>query len=145
MTEQFIQQHYDMRLVDTAISWPAVGAADFGLVGGVLDGVLMGLIVWLLVTMALRARGSFPFLSITITANVVFHVVQTEQDPTYLWALLPNVVALYVLLHIFRSLRPKRTPLRNWMRGPQSVKWDSPPARRREFRDDGAESGQARF
>jgi hypothetical protein len=92
--EQFIQDWYGMPLVDTSITWPAVGCADFGIAGGFIVGLLVGLILLATQWLSMRLRRGFPFLAMCLLGGMMHLVFNVECDPTVYWLLFRNLMIL---------------------------------------------------
>jgi hypothetical protein len=103
-TEQYIQQFYGDRLHDTSITWPALGFADFGVVGGFIAGLIFGFLISLFEYCCYLVRRRHPLLSCCALAGL-FHVVSfVDDDPVYMLSLFRTACLLLIFATIFRAL-----------------------------------------
>lgn len=107
-TEETIQEHHGLPLVDTAISWPAVAVADFGVAGCLPYGIGLGVLLIALTALVRRVSAVAPFLSVSLLSGLLYFMFHVEQDPLTLWVTLRSFALLAVPVLIRARLAPQR-------------------------------------
>ena len=102
-TKQFIQFYYGMKLSDTSISWVAIGAADFGALGGLFVGICFGLLLVFMNEVSVRFSRKVPFVGLCLLGGMINFVMIFEQDPSAIIVLFRDSCALF-LLFLFGGL-----------------------------------------
>jgi len=107
-TEQFIQLHHGHPLEDTATTWPAIGCADFSVLGGLLAGVLVGSVLFALSRLADAIAPKLPFMSFLVIGAVVNFSVFVEEDASLIWTILRSIFILLPIAISYSALFPKK-------------------------------------
>lgn len=92
--ERAIQDHYRQLNIDTSTTWPAVGTADFGLLGSFMAGLLFASALVLSTRLCLAAGFGSSIVYLSLLAFIIHSCVFVEECPSGLWSGLRNVGVL---------------------------------------------------
>ncbi|MDB6030289.1 MAG: hypothetical protein JWM16_627 [Verrucomicrobiales bacterium] len=108
-SEENIQHHYGLPLVDTSSNWPAYATADFGWCGPLFVGFLLGVLISLLEGFAWSQAKLYPLLGFCTLGVAVNIAITVEETPLFAWENIRNLILLSIFLKItiplFRSVR----------------------------------------
>ncbi len=93
-TEQHIQQHYNLDLTDSAITWPAMGSADFGVLGGFLAGIIVGSLIFIIAWWSQSILRRHPLISLALVGGLISNLIQVEEGPSTWWTLCRNIIVI---------------------------------------------------
>jgi hypothetical protein len=95
MVEQYIQSQLSLPMVDDAVSWIAVGYADFGMFGCFVYGAVFILILMGLLAFGRRSRSEF--LYVIAGVQVCYIAYNVEADPMTLFCSVRDFTILFAL------------------------------------------------
>lgn len=111
-TEALVSRHYGLPDIDASGNWPALGAADFGVLGGLAMGLLLGFALCFMEMVAVGTRTWFPFVSLCNIGAILTVAFAVEADAVTLWSSLRDIAILCLVALV---LKAAHAPIRHRM------------------------------